>query len=846
MYKRFVDSSNDKNKHEFISRNHSLHVSVNIVAYFCVFLIIFTFNNFADEFGSIMSNIVIASLILFSALFTIYQTSNLKKIIDTIEYQNLLFINAAKLNSLFFLIIRDDGSTVYADKGFNQIFNTNKNLSQNELEILLDSNILSDEGKSSLKQILALSHKVNSEIKVNNQYLSNIDYVSVSNLEANKLKKLAGKLNIQVSSLNRMDNYYIIKANINIANNALNSKLKLFDVLNFPALVFNKDKLISCNDYLIKSTNLNMNEIKARFNYDDVMAQEIEIKDKFSVTHKYAIKQINDEKNDNLTYFILIKKQYDNNVADLLTNFSLASVIVDKENNIQFSNKNFANLFLKDIEIEELNFTKFIKSNSQLQKLEKAKENKLKNKNTQPIEIQLELGKKTITALLHLNLYFEDNKPYFVYIIIDATLYKTMEASFSHAQKMQAVGQLSGAIAHDFNNLLTAMLGFCDLLLTKHPPGDSSFSEIMQIKQNVNRATNLVRQLLAFSRKQVLKPKMVNITDILSELSNLINRLIGHNINLEINHAANLWPVEVDPGQLEQVIVNLAVNARDAMQEKGGSIEIDSKNITVDKNFKLPKNAYNPDNKESIAYGDYVLISIKDNGSGIEKKVLDKIFEPFFSTKDIGSGTGLGLSTVYGIISQTGGYIRLVTEKNKGTTFYIFLRAAIEEKVITNTPEIQKESPKPLAEVPMPLLEPVEKTSTHVTENKSRILIVEDEDPVRMFSSHALKNKGYEVIEAANPEIALELVEEYKGEFDLIISDVMMPGMTGPEMIKIIKKQYADLKVIYTSGYAEDAFDEETIDKPDFHFLAKPFTLKDLADNVKKVLNEDKEKSAVA
>ncbi len=393
--------------------------------------------------------------------------------------------------------------------------------------------------------------------------------------------------------------------------------------------------------------------------------------------------------------------------------------------------------------------------------------------------------------------------------LIDATEQKRLEAQFAQSQKMQAVGLLAGGIAHDFNNLLTAMIGFCDLLLLRHKAGDQSFADIMQIKQNANRAANLVRQLLAFSRQQTLQPRVLDVTDVLAELSHLLRRLIGENIELMMEHGRDLKFVRVDAGQLEQVIINLAVNARDAMIE-GGRLLIRTRNMITTEPISRGVEVMPP--------GPYVLIEIADTGSGIPADILDRIFEPFFSTKAVGSGTGLGLSTVYGIVRQTGGFVFVDSTMGKGTNFRIYLpqHAALSDQ--TARADYAEDQPRDLTGI-------------------GTVLLVEDEDAVRLFSARALRNKGYKVLEARSGEAALELINEQLNEIDLIISDVVMPRMDGPTLIKEVRQRRADLKVIFISGYAEDDFRRKIDAGEEAHFLMKPFTLKQLATKVKEVLD---------
>jgi len=397
---------------------------------------------------------------------------------------------------------------------------------------------------------------------------------------------------------------------------------------------------------------------------------------------------------------------------------------------------------------------------------------------------------------------------------IDATEQRDLELQFTQAQKMQAVGQLAGGVAHDFNNVLTALTGFCEILLERHPKGDPDHQELQQIYQSGNRATDLVRQLLAFSRKQTLRPKIVDITEAISDLSQMLNRTLGETIQLRIEHGRDLNHIRVDIGQLEQVIVNLAVNAGHAMESEG-EVMIRSSNAQIDQPVEQAHDTMPP--------GHYVCIEVSDTGCGIAPANLNKIFEPFFTTKDVDKGTGLGLSTVYGIVRQTDGYIFVDSVMGKGTTFSIFF-PSVDADVAKVAIEKNKKQPD--------LFDHADLTGT------ATVLLVEDEDPVRLFGMRALSAKGYNVLEAASGDKAWEIVQEKGDQIDLIITDVVMPGMKGPEMVDLVRERLPDMKVIFMSGYAEDVIPDGIENDPSIHFLPKPFKLKDLAYKVKEVLGD--------
>ncbi len=427
-----------------------------------------------------------------------------------------------------------------------------------------------------------------------------------------------------------------------------------------------------------------------------------------------------------------------------------------------------------------------------------------------PMEVAL-LGERDLVAQLFARRLAGGSRAVLILHFIDTTEQKKLEAQFAQSQKMQAVGQLAGGVAHDFNNLLTAMIGFCDLLLLRHKPGDQSFADIMQVKQNANRAANLVRQLLAFSRQQTLQPRVLDVSDVLAELSHLLRRLIGENIDLRVVHGRDLGLVKVDQGQLEQVIINLAVNARDAMNG-GGRLTIQTRNlITAEPVRRGP---------EEMPAGEYVVVEVADTGHGIPQENLSRIFEPFFSTKPVGSGTGLGLSTVYGIVRQTGGFVFVDSAPGVGARFAIHLpRHAVVEP----------------AQPVLSLAESQDRPAGDLT-GSSTILLVEDEDAVRVFSARALRNKGYQVLEAPSGESALEKLSEDGRRVDLLITDVVMPEMDGPTLMRHVRALRPEIKVILISGYTEDRFRDHLDGAQQVHFLPKPFSLKQLAAKVKEVL----------
>ncbi len=438
-------------------------------------------------------------------------------------------------------------------------------------------------------------------------------------------------------------------------------------------------------------------------------------------------------------------------------------------------------------------------------------------------------------------------------VLHDATELKRLEEQFNQSQKMQAIGQLAGGVAHDFNNLLTAISGHCDLLLLRRDEGHPDYGDLMQIHQNANRAAALVEQLLAFSRKQTLRPQQVDIRDTLQDLTHLLDRLVGAHIGVSVHHDSSPAPIWVDRRQFEQVIMNLVVNARDAMPT-GGEVQI-STSVR-----KLVKDLHR--DRAVVTAGEYVVITVEDEGSGIPSGKRNKIFEPFFTTKAPGKGTGLGLSMAYGIVKQSGGYIFVDSTSASGTRFVLYFptrrgatqklsdevispvsdfefgEVAVRESLsrVEETRRTTKRSIAVKVDQPQPSNVRLSKREA----GAGVVLLVEDEAPVRAFAARALALRGYTVLEADCAEAAIETLEQTAASVDLFITDVVMPGDDGPTWIRRVRKNYPDTPVIFMSGYAEEVFSQNREEISGSVFLQKPFSLVQLTSAVKEQIEFSK------
>jgi two-component system cell cycle sensor histidine kinase/response regulator CckA len=406
---------------------------------------------------------------------------------------------------------------------------------------------------------------------------------------------------------------------------------------------------------------------------------------------------------------------------------------------------------------------------------------------------------------------------------LETTEQRQLQGQVDTAQTMELVGKLAGGVAHDFNNVLGAIIMATDFLLNAHKPTDPSFQDIMQIKQNANRAAALVRQLLAFSRRQTLRPEVVDLNESLSDLGMLLRRFLGEKITLNVVPCRDLYPVKIDIAQFERSILNLAANSRDAMPD-GGRFTLRTCNLDAEESARFQY--------KGMPIGEYVLVEVADTGVGIAPDIVDRIFQPYFTTKDVGKGTGLGLSTVYGFVKQTGGFIYVETELGRGTTFRIFLPryvAGADDVQVLQLPE----AAAPAIADAIAAADEVKRTAATDLTGEGTILLVEDEEGLRALNARGLASRGYTVIEAGNGVEALEKLEKRGNQVDLVVSDVVMPEMDGPTLFKELRRRVPDVKVIFVSGYAEDAFEKSLPGNDRPSFLPKPFTLKQLVAAVK-------------
>ncbi|MBD3265557.1 response regulator, partial [bacterium] len=389
----------------------------------------------------------------------------------------------------------------------------------------------------------------------------------------------------------------------------------------------------------------------------------------------------------------------------------------------------------------------------------------------------------------------------------DVTERKKLEEQLLQSQKMESIGQLAGGVAHDFNNLLTGILGYSDLLMAQMQSDDSSYAAIQEIHKAGKRAASLTQQLLAFSRKQILEPKVINLNDLVNNLDKMLRRLIGENIEYKTQLEPALDPVKADPGKIEQIIMNLVVNARDAMP-LGGRLWLETQNIMLDEAYCRHQSDCEP--------GNYVMLSVSDTGMGMDAETLNRAFDPFFTTKETGKGTGLGLSTVYGIVKQSNGHVAIYSEEKIGTTFKVFLPThAVPIESSTNMADKEKENLK----------------------GTETILVVEDEKAVRDLLLHVLGQHGYTVFQARDCQQAFDLEQEYKESIHLILTDVVLPNKSGREIVEKVRQNRPSIQVLYMSGYTDDAIVQHGVLEEGLEFIQKPFETKRLLRKIREILD---------
>ncbi len=868
IMRRYLDIS-EVDTNDFKVRQHKPLLSVVLGAYLLAFVIIIGTASISNEIGGMpVFTIVTLVMLGFSAWVTYFNTQRSRDLVTATEFQNALFSSIAHLHSSFIVIVRNTGGIMYYSSNYPAMFSGTRRRGLTTIDAIFETDGISAEDAARIRSALAdgKPEQLICEVK-------DVDGNSQPiRLTIQPIPRPSGFFVISGSPLRRRvsdnapsqgrDGRGGESGFFRDGLNAVPIGSCLFDKDGDPSYIHPDIELwLGYQRYEIQRQHLTLDalisdetpgDLKSTFLTDKLFDGHVYFAHKSGRSLRATVtkRAVVDEKAD-FNGTILIVQPFDQSFAHL-SSFSASTggayagtppnqesiddasttglsrvmqeapigiVVIDKDGNI-IQNNRFFNQMVESVTANPRNLMRLIKNDFH-DDLKRRIQSCMTQGFSEDEPLSVEIATSDhMAASIYVTCHNQAEGHVAAYLI-ETTEQKSLEMKYAHSQKMQAVGQLAGGIAHDFNNLLTAMIGFCDLLLMRHPAGDQSFADIMQIKQNANRAANLVRQLLAFSRRQTLQPTLLDITDVLAELSNLIRRLIGENIELNMVHGRDLGMIKVDQGQLEQVIINLAVNARDAMAD-GGELTIRSANIVVNNQHPLDAALISPGDDDPVAAGDYVMVEVIDNGCGIARENVSKIFEPFFSTKEVGSGTGLGLATVYGIIKQTGGYILVDSKENEGTRFVLlFTLHQPSESQQKEATQIQGEPP----------------ASKDLT-GRGTILLVEDETPVRSFSARALRNKGYTVIEADCAEAALELMETQGSEIEVIISDVIMPGMDGPSMVQQIWESRPDIKVIFISGYAEDALVKMENSTRPYDFLPKPFTLKQLAQKVKEVVSK--------
>ncbi|WP_264683717.1 response regulator [Wolbachia endosymbiont (group B) of Xestia c-nigrum] len=824
MSKRYIDNKKE-NRVDFILRNYGMSIIVMAVIMFLppIAISVLYFSNVYSQHVNIEINLLISILM---TLFVVYNIKRYKYLLNIIEFQNAIFANALNHNTEFCLILHKDEGIIYADARFYERFKDHIN-DDVTLDKILEAGDVSEKDRKSLYHALRNNTSVKVCISLSKKSrISNFLLLSEPIPDNPQIAINSNKtLNLSLAPIARPNGYFVLKATQVNKEQVYEELIEKHNIATYVANT--KGGILSVNKRFLDMFELkklekgsSINDFISQSKYDDTITKnEIMF---FTISgapfKAYMSTAIFCDKY-NHSYIHGFITPTESNIVDYqlhpcFTNSSIAIAQCDINGN--FIKKNIALVKLAGSSNDSI--FALISDGYHMKVREYFSSNRINNAS---FDVQLNGGNN---MKIYFNKFLHNKVMFILCYFIDNTERKKLEIKLEHYQKVQAIGQLAGGIAHDFNNILTGIIGFCDLLLLQHSASDPSFGDIIQIQQNAKLGSNLVRQLLAFSRRQTLQPKIINVNGTIANLYEMIKRLIGENIKFNIYYGSDLGAVRADQGQLEQVMLNLAVNAGAAM-EKGGELTIRTFNQKVDSLNSTPQDMFSPD-KETIEHGNYVVIEVIDTGCGMTSDIIEKAFDPFFSTKDITSGTGLGLSTVYGIIKQTEGYIYVASKVNHGTKFSIFL------PIVYISDENDKEEDSKEIEKPVEI------------KGNGIILLIEDEDSVREFTAKALTRKGFNVIEASIGSEALEIIRKKNQHIDLIITDVIMPEVSGPEIVKETLIHRPNIKVIFISGYTEDAFlKSDEINIEDFHFLPKPFTLNELGNKVQSVLHKTKKGS---
>ncbi|QKX01699.1 response regulator [Wolbachia endosymbiont of Cruorifilaria tuberocauda] len=821
MSKRYIDSKKE-NRVDFILRNHGMSLKISAVIMILPSIIISALY-FLDTYDCSI-NIEINMLVsIFTTFFMIYNAKRYRHLLSITEFQNAIFASALNHNTEFCLILHKDDGVIYADARFYERF---KEYIDNDITLskILEVGNLSEKDKKALYHALKNNSSVQLRIALGKKnrtsnFLLLFDPIPDNHQVALDNNKV---LNLSLAPIARPHGYFVLKA---IQMNKEQVYEELIEKHNIGTYIANaKGVILSVNRRFLDMFELrkfekgsSINDFMFQSNYSNTATgNEISFCTVSGVPFKayMSTAMFCDKHSHNYIYGLITP--IESNVVDYqlhpcFANSSIAIAQCDSSGN--FIKKNTALIKLAGSDTNSI-FT-LISDNYHMKIREYFSSNRINNAS---FDVQLS---NNDNMRIYFNKFLHSRVMFILCYFVDNTEHRNLEIKLEHYQKMQAIGQLAGGIAHDFNNILTGIIGFCDLLLLQHSAGDPSFGDIIQIQQNAKRGSNLVKQLLAFSRRQTMQPKIIDANSIIANLYEMIKRLIGENIKFTAYYGGDLGMVRADQGQLEQVIINLVVNANAAM-EKGGELTIRTFNKKIDSLNSTPRNMFSPD-KDGIEHGNYVVIEVIDTGCGMKSDTIQKVFDPFFSTKDIASGTGLGLSTVYGIIKQTEGYIYVASKVDCGTKFSIFLPMVY----VSDENNIEKDT------------EEIEKPVVNEVKSNGTILLIEDEDSVREFTTKTLQRKGFDVIEASMGSQALKIISKKSQHIDLIITDVIMPEVSGPEIVKEALIHRPNINVIFISGYAEDAFLKNgNVNIEDFHFLPKPFTLSELGNKVQSVLHK--------